>query len=131
RRSHADVDLDRAPVTGRDAYRDPPTSGAVARLPGVDRRQHIGRLLHAVHRRVLETQAVTARSDRFAASLRGAFALAHLEEIAEVRVDGDVGFKRDVVGTGVLDRPLILDRVVDADAPLDLQATERVAKQCA
>jgi len=50
-------------------------------------------------------------------ALRDPLPAAHLEQIAEVGVDRDVGLERRVAGTGVLYRPLILDRVLDADAP--------------
>src|SRR5206468_5192694 len=89
----------------------------------------IGRLPHAVDRRVLEPQAMTVRGRRPAATLRGAFPLPHFEEITEVRVDSDVALEQSGAGTGVVDRPLIRDRRVDADAPLDQEPTEPIPQE--
>ena len=124
-----DVDLDRASVAGRDLYPDSPTSGPVAGLPRVDRRQHIGRLLHAVDRRVLEPKAMTIRGHGLAASFRRALPLTHLEEIAEIRIDGDVALEKNGAGAGVVYRPLIRDRRVDADTAFDVQPTERIPQE--
>ena len=54
-----------------------------------------------------------------------------LEQIAEVGIDGDVGFERDRRCAGVLDRPLVGDRGVDPDPSFDAQPTERIPQQCA
>jgi len=60
---------------------------------------------------------MTVGGRRLAIALRDPLPAAHLEQIAEVGIDRDVGLERRVAGTGVLYRPLILDRVLDADAP--------------
>ena len=122
RRVDADVDLDRAPVAGRDPDRDAAAGGTVARLPRVDRRQQFGRLLHTVDGGVPKQETMTVGGRGLAVALRDPLPAAHLEQIAEVGVDRDVGLERRVAGTGVLYRPLVLDRVLDADAPCDLQA---------
>src|SRR5439155_15155089 len=129
RRVDADVDLYRTPVAGRDPDSDPATRGTVAGLPRVDRRQHFGRLLHAVDGRVPKEQPMTVGRGGLALALRPALAVADLEEVAKVCVDGYVGFERRVAPTRILDRPYVLDRARHADASLDLQASERVAKQ--
>ena len=126
---HADVDLDRALVAGRDAHRDPPACRPISELPCVHRREDFRRLLYPVDSGVSKEEAMPVRRCRLALSLCGALGAPHLEEIAEVGIDGDVGFERGRAGPGILDRPLIGDRAVNANAPLDAQGTERIPEQ--
>jgi len=129
RRVHVDVDLDRTPVAGRNPHRDPSTRRTVAYLPRVDRREDVGGLLHAVDRRVAEDEAVTVRGRGLALSFRGALDPPNLEEVAEVGIDGHVGFERRDARTRVLDRPLVGDRVIDADAAHDPQRAKLGVKE--